>query len=163
MGEPDFPFCLGWANDSWTGIWHGSANRILMEQTYPGRKDEEAHFYTLLRAFTDSRYLKIDGKPLLIYKPYMLPDPNRFLDHWRELAAKEGLPGIYFVGNARTMEWIPEKDGFDALTPHNPGLTVYRIFIPDPVDKRIWDCRISRKDIQESLSQALPGSRRDVV
>ena len=22
-GRPDFPFCLGWANQTWSGIWHG--------------------------------------------------------------------------------------------------------------------------------------------
>src|SRR3989304_6840857 len=88
-GQPDFPFCLGWANDSWTGIWHGCADKVLMEQTYPGPGDEETHFYALLPAFSDKRYLTIDGKPLfLISKPYRLPEPNRFLDHWRELAVK---------------------------------------------------------------------------
>lgn len=35
-GEPDFPFCLAWANESWTGVWHGSPQTTLMEQTYPG-------------------------------------------------------------------------------------------------------------------------------
>ena len=34
--KPDFPFCLGWANESWTGIWHGNPDRILIEQSYPG-------------------------------------------------------------------------------------------------------------------------------
>ncbi|MHC4639834.1 MAG: glycoside hydrolase family 99-like domain-containing protein, partial [Planctomycetota bacterium] len=34
-GEPNFPFCLAWANQTWTGIWHGAPNRILIEQTYP--------------------------------------------------------------------------------------------------------------------------------
>ena len=34
-GEPDFPFCLCWANQTWTGIWHGAPDRILIEQTYP--------------------------------------------------------------------------------------------------------------------------------
>jgi len=128
-GKPDFPFCLGWANDSWTGIWHGCADKTLMEQTYPGPKDEEAHFYSLLEAFCDKRYLKIDGQPIfLIYKPYMLPEPVRFIEHWKKLAVKEGLRGVYFIGNARTMDWIPEKDGFDALTPHNPGLTLHKAF-----------------------------------
>lgn len=131
-GEPDFPFCLGWANDSWTGIWHGLSDKTLMEQTYPGPADEKAHFYALLEAFQDERYLKVEGKPLfLIYKPYMLPEPARFMDHWRELAVKEGLPGIYFVGNARNNEWRYEEDGFDGMTPHNPGFSVWHVFYPD--------------------------------
>jgi len=158
-GQPDFPFCLGWANDSWTGIWHGCADKILMEQTYPGPRDEEAHFYSLLQAFSDKRYLTVDGKPLfLIYKPYKLPDPNRFLDHWRELAVKEGLPGIYFVGNARTMEWVPERDGFDALTPHNPGLSVYHVFVPNEgFDKHIWDHRFPGRTFKSPYLKHFPG------
>src|SRR3954453_14122667 len=43
-GEPDFPFCLAWANQSWTGIWHGNPKSVLMHQEYPGREDEAAHF-----------------------------------------------------------------------------------------------------------------------
>ena len=34
-GMPDFPFCLAWANESWTGIWHGVPDRVLIEQKYP--------------------------------------------------------------------------------------------------------------------------------
>jgi hypothetical protein len=47
--QPDFPFCLGWANESWTGIWHGLRDKILIEQIYPGAGDYVAHFYALLR------------------------------------------------------------------------------------------------------------------
>jgi hypothetical protein len=43
-GKRDFPFCLAWANQSWTGIWHGNPESILMKQEYPRRADEEAHF-----------------------------------------------------------------------------------------------------------------------
>ncbi|MBV8194214.1 MAG: glycoside hydrolase family 99-like domain-containing protein, partial [Candidatus Dormibacteraeota bacterium] len=32
-GSPSLSFCLGWANQTWTGIWHGAADRILIEQT----------------------------------------------------------------------------------------------------------------------------------
>jgi Glycosyltransferase WbsX len=158
-GEPDFPFCLGWGNDSWTGIWHGCEDRLLIEQTYPGAKDEEAHFYELLPAFQDKRYLKVEGKPLfLIYKPYMLPEPNRFLDHWRELAVKEGLPGIYFVGNARTIDWRYEVDGFDAMTPHNPGLTTYHIFLPhEGLKRRFWDIRFPGKSFSSAYIKYFPG------
>lgn len=35
-GKPDFGFCVCWANQTWTGIWHGCPNRILAQQTYPG-------------------------------------------------------------------------------------------------------------------------------
>src|SRR6266498_1716919 len=58
--KPDFPFCLAWANQTWTGIWHGSPNKILIEQIYPGLEDFKQHFYQVLPAFTDDRYLRID-------------------------------------------------------------------------------------------------------
>lgn len=57
-GKPDFPFCLGWANDSWSGKWHGNPEKILMKQEYPGMADHEAHFYEVLAAFKDRRYIK---------------------------------------------------------------------------------------------------------
>lgn len=113
-GEPDFPFCLAWANQSWTGIWHGAPNRVLIQQTYPGKQDYEAHFRELLPAFTDHRYLTVDGKPLfVVFVPNDLPEPREFVDCWRECAAKAGLEGLYLVGQAG-IDWIPEQHGFDA-------------------------------------------------
>jgi len=127
-GEPKFPFCLAWANESWTGIWHGAADKMLMEQTYPGKKDEEAHFYTLLEAFQDERYITIDGKPVFyVYKPHQVPEAKRFIEYWQELAIKSGLKGIYFIGEDHTMEWNPKRDGFDASVPHSPGLTFHKL------------------------------------
>jgi len=121
-GKPDFPFCLAWANESWTGIWHGASNKVLMEQTYPGRKDEENHFECVFRAFRDGRYMTVDGKPLfLVYKPHLLPDRRAFTEHWRELAHRARLPGLYLVGEDWTWDWDPQRDGFDASVPHHPG------------------------------------------
>ena|GEM_PF-918545 len=132
-GEPDFPFCLGWANDSWTGIWHGCPHKMLIEQTYPGPKDEEAHFYGLLEAFGDKRYMTVDGKPIfLIYKPYRLPEPRRFIEHWKNLAVKSGLKEIYFVANTNSLKWKAEVNGFDAIVPHNPGITTHYLFNRPP-------------------------------
>jgi len=114
-GEPKFPFCLAWANQTWTGIWHGAPNRILIEQTYPGIKDYESHFYAVLDSFSDDRYIKIDDKPVfVVYKPELLPEPQVFTDIWRELAIKSGLKGLHFIGNVANASWIPEKNGFDA-------------------------------------------------
>lgn len=115
-GEPNFPFCLGWANHTWSGVWYGEPNRILKEQTYLGMKDHEAHFYTLLEAFADPRYLTVDGKPFfLVFQPRKFPDAKRVTDFWRELAAKEGLKGLHLVGSADS-NWLPEEFGFDAVT-----------------------------------------------
>ncbi|MEI3590636.1 MAG: glycoside hydrolase family 99-like domain-containing protein [Alistipes ihumii] len=37
-GEPDFPFALAWANETWKGFAHGLTNRnTLIEQRLFGR------------------------------------------------------------------------------------------------------------------------------
>jgi len=98
-GKPDIKFCVAWANETWSGVWHGESKRILIEQTYPGEKDYIDHFNYLLPAFKDDRYVKIDGKPLVyIYNPLSIPDTRFFFDIWNELAIKNDLKGIYFVG-----------------------------------------------------------------
>jgi len=116
-GEPDFPFCLAWANHSWTGTWFGAPDKVLVEQTYPGKEDIKAHFDTLLPAFRDQRYIQVDGKPFLaVFQPSDLT--TDMLAYWNELAVKAGLKGIYWVGiikNTQEGEHI-RKIGFDACT-----------------------------------------------
>lgn len=120
-GAPDFPFCLAWANQTWSGIWHGAADRILIEQTYPGPEDDRRHFEHLLPAFTDRRYLKLDKKPLFyVFRPELLPNPAAFVERWRTLAASAGLPGLYLVAEVSDLLGKGpiyhdfERDGFDA-------------------------------------------------
>ena len=126
-GRPDFPFCLAWANQSWTGIWHGNPRSVLLEQTYPSREDEAAHFAWALRAFEDPRYMRVDGKPIfVVFAPHDLPQPAAFLDHWRELAHRAGLPGLYFVAITNRYKGgiarygTPLLQPFDAVTPLIP-------------------------------------------
>jgi hypothetical protein len=126
-GEPDFPFCLGWANETWGRSWHGCPNKILMKQEYPGLEDYTSHFYEVLNALTDHRYMKVDNKPIfLVYQPQKLPNPQEFTDHWRGLAVKEGLQGIYFIG-VESESWIPQSVGFDASTSANPKHIIGRL------------------------------------
>lgn len=114
-GAPDFPFCLCWANETWSGIWVGAPNRTLLEQTYPGRADHEAHFATLRAAFSDPRYIRVDGKPMfLIYRPEKLPDPVETLAFWRSMAVEAGLGGLHLVGMSGRPKWDPVAAGFDA-------------------------------------------------
>lgn len=119
-GKPEFPFCFGWANETWTGIWHGEKNRILVEQTYPGKEDFINHFYKILPALTDPRYLKVSGKPMfVIYRPEAIPGHEVFLETWRQLAIKEGLPGLYFIGCRSESKEVPKA--LDGRTFHAPG------------------------------------------
>ena len=105
-GKPDFPFCLGWANHTWTSkTWDKELNRntpsILMEQLYPGKEDYINHFYTVLPAFKDKRYITVDGKPFfLIFDPLNFKDVKNFINCWQNLAIENGLKGIHFVGMA---------------------------------------------------------------
>lgn len=98
-GQPEFPFCLAWANESWTGRWHGLNNKTLVEQIYPGKFDYKDHFLSLVNAFNDLRYFKINGRNLFIlYRPDDIPNLSEFIETWRELAYKRNAPDFFFIG-----------------------------------------------------------------
>lgn len=115
-GKPDFPFCLAWANHSWTSkTWQKSGKRseILIEQRYDGEADYLAHFHAVLPAFRDSRYIRVDGMPMfMIYDVRAIPDIAVFLRLWREAALANGLPGIHFVAYSEsTSSWSISPNG----------------------------------------------------
>ena len=117
-GAPSLPFCLAWANDSWTGVWHGAKNRLLIEQSYPGPEDHTAHFHYLLTAFRDERYVRVDGKPLFaVLFPHKLPEAKKVTTLWRELARKAGLPGLHLVAlvDHGELPYQASTLGFDAV------------------------------------------------
>lgn len=115
--EPNFPFCLGWANESWSNkSWNNKSSKvsagILMEQLY-SKEDYFAHFYHVLPAFKDDRYIKVDGKPLfVVFKPLSIPDPQTFIATWQSLAVENGLNGIYFVGIVQNIAYKTETGKF---------------------------------------------------
>jgi lipopolysaccharide biosynthesis protein len=130
-GEPDFPFCLGWANHSWyRKSWNADAQsleeKILIEQTYPGEQDIKDHFYAMLDAFKDDRYYKTDDGRLLflIYSCEDLPDINKFIDIWQSLAEQNGLPHFFFVGYAANTTVLQEEclKKCDAVTLSSVGM-----------------------------------------
>ena len=112
-GKPDFPFCLCWANHDWTtGTWQkGGGTHMIAKQEYPGDEDYIAHFNYCLPAFRDHRYITVDGKPLfLLFDPYFFTDVSRFIEVWRELAAKNGLPGIYIVALVKSTTTATRRE-----------------------------------------------------
>ncbi len=121
-GKPDFPFCLAWANHSWyKKKWDPNAkgkDKLLIEQTYPGIEDYKNHFDTMLPAFKDKRYVRVNGKPLFfIYDARHFDDISTFVQTWRKLAQENGLNDFYFVGtdfDGRFKDEIISK-GLDAV------------------------------------------------
>jgi len=115
-GEPDFPFCLGWALHDWsTKTWDKGSSKsndtLIFKQTFPGNEDNKAHFYRLLEAFKDERYIRVDGKLLFaILVPRLLPNPKDFMKQWNELAYINGLPGFHFVGIVDSMPIITKNN-----------------------------------------------------
>ena len=118
-GKPDFPFCLCWANETWSGVWHGAPNRLLIEQTYPGPEDNRKHFMALRDAFLDERYMRIDGRPIfIVHRPAKFPQVARFIQEWQELAVQNALPGIHFIAFLASPEppWDFRSRGFDGCS-----------------------------------------------
>ena len=121
-GEPAMPFCLGWANASWTGIWYGAPKRMLIEQTYPGDHDHRVHFEAVLPTLRDTRYLRVDDRPIfVVFQPTEIPEVEKFCALWRDLASQAGLPGLHLVG-VGSRQFQPERYGFDASMQHTPVL-----------------------------------------
>lgn len=122
-GKPDFPFMLCWANETWQKkFWNidGSIDKHdLQVQTYGEIEDYTKHFYDVLSALKDNRYIKIDNKPaFMIYKPLNIPNLKLFIDTWNNLAKENGLDGIFFIGqsvNADEEKQNMLKAGIEAV------------------------------------------------
>ena len=105
----NIPFCLCWANETWYNkMWSKDGSitnkKVLIEQTYPGADDNERHFYSLLDAFRDERYIKVDGRLLfMVYRPLEITGLKAFMEQWNSLADRNGLPHFYFVGQSTHM------------------------------------------------------------
>ncbi len=130
-GSPDFPFALCWANEEWTRNWDAQTGTVLMPQDF-GDEDDLAHIRYLATAFEDPRYIRIDGRPLmLVYRPQKLPDPKRTFAIWREEAKKLGIPDLYlcYVESWGPPPGGPQAFGMDASVGFMP-VTGDQIFTP---------------------------------
>jgi 2-polyprenyl-3-methyl-5-hydroxy-6-metoxy-1,4-benzoquinol methylase len=130
-GSPDFPFALCWANEEWTRNWDAQTGRVLMPQEFSDA-DDLAHIRWLAEAFADDRYIKIDGRPLmLIYRAQQLPDAKRTTDIWRQEAQKLGFPDLYlcWVESWGPPPGGPEAFGLDASVGFMP-FSGEQLFLP---------------------------------
>jgi lipopolysaccharide biosynthesis protein len=131
----DLPFCLCWANENWTRRWDGQDKEILIAQTHSA-DDDLACIADLTRYLNDPRYIRVDGRPLLIvYRADILPEPRATAERWRESCAKAGAGNPLLVAAQTFGIDDPCPYGFDAavqfpphglvtdeITPSMPGL-----------------------------------------
>lgn len=124
-GEPNFPFCLCWANESWSRRWLGEDRDVLQKQTY-SEIDDLNHARWLINAFSDHRYIKVQNRPLfLVYRPLGLPDSRRTTDLLRRECLRAGLPEPYLLGvNAHCSETDCQALGYDGTLDFQPQLGV---------------------------------------
>ncbi|TGE39736.1 lipopolysaccharide biosynthesis protein [Desulfosporosinus fructosivorans] len=121
--KPDFPFCLAWANHSWsTKTWNDAKKTAtdteFLTQQYLGVEDYTAHFNAVLPAFLDDRYIRVEGKPLFaIFDHNAIPASEliSFMDVWNRLAKKNGIPGIHFVARVESVSQLSDSDAKERL------------------------------------------------
>lgn len=112
----DFRFMLGWANESWSGVWHGAAHKILVEQVYDAHELSK-HAELLSSYITNGQYLEIGGNfPLLIYKPRAIPNAKDYLGDLKEKILRLTGAKVYLIGN-----WSPGRN-YEFSDPGDYGL-----------------------------------------
>lgn len=123
--EIDLPFCLCWANENWTRTWDGQAKNVLIGQEY-SYEDDELFIKDICKYVNDPRYIKIDGKAVIIaYNPGEIPDCEHTFKQWRRYAKEYGL-GEILIWTCQTANHTAEElniqDYIDAeveFPPHN--------------------------------------------
>ena len=93
----DFNFCLSYANENWTKVWDGDVNNVLIKQNH-SPEDDLRFIKSLQKYFDDDRYIKVDGKPmLLVYRPLLFPNIRNTTDIWRNYQIKKTGKDLFLI------------------------------------------------------------------
>lgn len=154
-GKPDFPFCLCWANENWTRAWDGLDRQVLIKQDYT-REDADNHIQWFIKVFQDQRYIKIDGKPLLLfYRLDHIPNIREMIESWRTAVREAGFPDLYLSAVKNGFVELQDESildlGFDAIVDFQPD----RRDFPAPQGFKPRLYRLARRVLPDSLYQRL--------
>ncbi len=114
----DLPFCLHWANESWSKRWDGGNKELLMEQRF-SKEDFSGLAVDLLPFFKDPRYIRINGRPLfIVYHPALFGRElfKEFTAYLRRFGRENGVGEPYIIGTKQFAFWDNPADwGLDAV------------------------------------------------
>jgi glycosyltransferase involved in cell wall biosynthesis len=129
----DYPFCVCWANENWTRRWDGLEDDVLIRQEH-SPEDDLAFIASLEPMLRDPRYIRVDGRPLIVlYRPSLLPDAAATLERWREHCRRTGIGELFLAMVQFDLE-DPRVHGFDAaieFPPHKLGRGL------EPINRRL--------------------------
>jgi SAM-dependent methyltransferase len=146
--EIDLPFCLCWANENWSRRWDGLDSDILIAQEHSA-EDDLAFIAHIAEYLKSPRYIRVDGKPLLlVYRPSLLPSARQTVQRWREWCRYNGIGEIYLAYTQSFELEDPAKYGFDAaieFPPNNsspPNITDRVVPLHENFTGTVYDWRI---------------------
>lgn len=122
----NMPFCLMWANENWTRRWDGMEGEVLIWQDYLS-SDDERLLSDFNRHFKDKRYIRVQGRPLLmIYRPRLIPDTAAVIARWRAIFAKRFNEDPIIIMSQSFDDHDPTANGMDGAIEFPPHkLTKY--------------------------------------
>ena len=150
-GQPDFPFCLAWANETWSRRWLGEEKEVLLKQTYDAH-DDVRHIRWLMKAFADPRYVRVKGRPIFsIYRPGDLPNPVRTMETFRAECRRARMEDPYLIAINSHSSTDPATMGFDDCMDFEPQLGA----MPGPMEDglKIYDYVTGRERMKARKSE----------
>jgi len=96
----NMPFCLFWANETWSNIWGRKKDKEIIKKQELLDGDDERFVNDILKYFKDERYIKINNKPLLIiYRANLFEEEKfqKFLISIKLKVKENGFDGIYIL------------------------------------------------------------------
>ncbi len=164
------PFCLMWANENWTRRWDGSEDEVLLSQDYRD-EDEPALIATFARHFEDKRYIRLEGRPvLMVYRAGLIPGGAVSVKRWRRQFRALGHDPIFVMAQSFGAR-DPREFGMDAavefpphkITEHLPQLNDRLRMLDFSATARVFDYDVVARatDLDEApyplIRTALPG------